>query len=282
MTFVAMLVSLAACHSTDVNLDSQVQLPTQFEQTHAARGQTEIAQWWKNWRDPQLSRLIEQGLQNNLDVALARSRLQEAQANSRYADADLGPTVNAQGTVGGLRSQTGKLSGSGHTNTTGNMQVAGITASWEPDFFGQKRSDADAAQAIVLSAQDQVHAAQMLVAGQIAESYFNIQSLRQQQDILKQTENTLIRLKAYVQGRFSAGQANANDVLQVESRLSAVQAQQATLDSQIANNERAIAILVGQTPQGFHIAKSAVIFPTFCRIRPQAHYQVKCSPVVLI
>lgn len=260
MTFVAMLVSLAACHSTDVNLDSQVQLPTQFEQTHAARGQTEIAQWWKNWRDPQLSRLIEQGLQNNLDVALARSRLQEAQANSRYADADLGPTVNAQGTVGGLRSQTGKLSGSGHTNTTGNMQVAGITASWEPDFFGQKRSDADAAQAIVLSAQDQVHAAQMLVAGQIAESYFNIQSLRQQQDILKQTENTLIRLKAYVQGRFSAGQANANDVLQVESRLSAVQAQQATLDSQIANNERAIAILVGQTPQGFHIAKSAVIF----------------------
>ncbi|NEN75429.1 TolC family protein [Pelistega sp. NLN82] len=260
ITLIALSVSLVACQSNKVDLNSTVEIPTQFEQTQYAKGQAEIMQWWRNWRDPQLNRLIEQGLQNNLDIALARSRLQEAQANSRYTEADLGVNVGGQGRIGGINSHMDNLIGSGHTHNTGNMQMAGIIASWEPDFFGQKRSDADAAQALVLSTQSQIYAAQMLVAGQIAESYFNIQSIRQQQHLLKQTENTLSRLKNYVQGRFSAGQANANDVLQVESRLTAVQAQQATLNSQIANNERAIAILIGQTPQNFHLAKSAVVF----------------------
>ncbi|OOF39437.1 hypothetical protein BKK47_06520 [Rodentibacter mrazii] len=260
MTLIALSVSLVACQSNKVDLNSTIEVPIQFEQTQYTNGQAEITQWWKNWRDPQLNRLIEQGLQNNLDIALARSRLQEAQANSRYTVADFGMNIKGQGRISSIDSRMDNPIGSGHTHNTGNMQIAGIIASWEPDFFGQKRSDADAAQAIVLSNQAQIHAAQMLVAGQIAESYFNIQSVRQQQDLLKQTENTLSRLKNYIQGRFSAGQANANDVLQVESRLTAVQAQQATLTSQIANNERAIAILIGQTPQGLHIPQSAVIF----------------------
>lgn len=276
-SLIALSISLAACQTTQVDLSSSVEMPMQFEQTHAARGQADIAQWWKNWRDPQLSRLIEQGLQNNLDVALARTRLQEAQANSRYAEADKGVNVNGQGTAGGIGSQIGNMSGSGYNSNTGNLQVAGVTASWEPDFFGRKRSDADAAEALVLSKQDELHAAQMLVAGQIAESYFNIQAIRQQQALLKQTESTLNCLKSYVKGRFSAGQANANEVLQVESRLTAVQAQQATLNSQIANNERAIAILIGQAPQGFRLAPSAV---NFAKVLPKPPAGVLPSDVL--
>jgi tolC protein len=128
------------------------------------------------------------------------------------------------------------------------------------DFFGKKRSDRDAAQAAVLGAQQQVYSAQMLVAGQIAESYANIAAITQQQALLQQTEKCLRQLKHYVEGRFRAGQTNANEVLQVESQISAVQAQQATLKSQIAANERAIAVLIGQSPQGFHLTPSAVDF----------------------
>lgn len=100
----------------------------------------------------------------------------------------------------------------------------------------------------------------MLVAGQIAESYANIAALTQQNALLQQNEKLLRQLKHYVEGRFQAGQVNANDVLQVESRISAMQAQQATLGAQIAGNERAIAILVGKPPQGFKLNKSAVDF----------------------
>ena len=257
LSFIAMFVALTACTTTNVDLHSEIELPTSFEQTQSAVGFGEVSQWWKNWNDAQLTGLIEQGLQNNLDVAIARARLAEAQANTEYTEADKGPTVSGVAGAGASRSQIrdNPLSGENYTSS-GNSRYAGITASWELDFFGKKRSDADAASALEMSAQDQVHAAQMLVASEIGENYFNIFAIQQKSAILKQYEATLRHLKNYVQGRFNAGQANANDVLLMESRLSSVQAQQATLNSQMANSQRTIAVLIGKTPQGFSINKS--------------------------
>ncbi|EHK91207.1 efflux transporter outer membrane subunit [Aggregatibacter actinomycetemcomitans] len=261
-TFIAAFITLTAC-TTSVDLSSKVAMPAQFEKTSneaTAKNAMEITRWWQNWRDPQLTRLIELGLQNNLDIEIAKARLQEAQANSQYTQADLGPKVGVQGSAGMIHSHVENPLTQRTNDRSGNVQYAGITASWELDFFGKKRSDRDAAQVAALAAQQQVYAAQMLVAGQIAESYANIAALRKQNVLLQQNEKHLLQLKGYAQGRFRAGQANANDVLQVESRISTVQAQQATVNAQIAGNERAIAILIGKPPQGFHLTKSAVDF----------------------
>ncbi len=258
--FIALAITLSACTATEVDLTGKVNLPPRFEQVPQHETSAEIAQWWKNWRDPQLTALIEQGLRHNPDISIAKARLQEAQANSRYTNADLGPTVGAQGNVGLIHSHTqNPLSGQTVAHS-GNMQIGALTAKWELDFFGKKQSDADAAQAIALSAQDQVYAAQMLVAAQIAENYADIFALQQQSKVLKQSENTLKQLKHYIQGRFNAGQANANDVSETESRINAIQAQLSVIDSRIAAHERAIAVLTGNTPQGFRINKSAVDF----------------------
>ncbi|SEQ33005.1 efflux transporter outer membrane subunit [Basfia succiniciproducens] len=254
LSLIAVLVTLAACSSTNVDLNSQIEMPARFEQTAQATGTAEIAQWWRNWNDPQLTVLIEQGLQQNLDVAMARSRLAEAQANAAYTDADLGPSVSASGSASGSRARVDNPLTGGSSTSSGSYQYAAVTASWELDFFGKKRSDRDAAEAQALSAQDQVYAAQMLVASQIAESYFNIAALQQRQAVLQQYADVLGKLKTYVQGRFNAGQANANDVLQTESRLSSIQANLATFDSQIDSNRRAIAILTGKPTQGFRLS----------------------------
>ena len=179
---------------------------------------------------------------------------------SQYTQADLGPKVGGQGTAGLMHTHVENPLTHRSYDQEGNIQLAGISASWELDFFGKKRSDRDAAQAAAQGVQQQVYAAQMLVSGQIAENYANIAALRQQNDLLKQQEKHLLQLKRYAQGRFNAGQANANDVLQIESQINAVQAQSSTLEAQIAGNERAIAVLIGKPPQGFRIVKSAVDF----------------------
>ena len=87
-SLIAAAVTLIACAHTDVDLNSQIKLPAGFEQTDKGSGSADISQWWRQWHDPQLSRLIEQGLHSNLDIAMARSRLAEAQANTAYAEAD--------------------------------------------------------------------------------------------------------------------------------------------------------------------------------------------------
>ena len=260
LIFIVPVIMLNACMTTEVDLHSKVNLPSRFEQIKQDEAHTDIAQWWKNWHDPQLTALIEQGLQHNLDLAMAKTRLLEAQAASRYSGADLGPSIGLQSNAGLIHAHTENPLTHKSSHRTGDAQLGILTAKWELDFFGKKQSDADAAQAVALSAQEQLYSAQMLVSSQIAANYANIFALQQQNKLLKQSENVLRQLKTYLHGRFNAGQVNINDVLDTENRITAIQAQQAVIDSRITANERAIAVLTGKVPQGFRINKSAVDF----------------------
>ncbi|OOH92342.1 hypothetical protein BMT54_00080 [Pasteurellaceae bacterium 15-036681] len=247
-------ILLTACSHTEISAESSITLPTQFEQAQQVKEATEIQQWWKNWHDPELTRLIEQALAHNLDIALAQSRLKEAQANSQAAEADRGITIGASG---GLNSGIGDMdTGMIHPKSShGSGGYVRFLAAWEPDFFGKKRSDADVARYVALSYQEQVYAAQLLVSSQIAENYFKFFATQQQQTIIQRKLVTLNQLKRYVQGRFDAGQATAYDINEIESQLNALSAREATLTAQADSYTRNIAILVGQTPQGFHLLK---------------------------
>lgn len=101
-SFAIFCLILTACHNQDVaKLQSDIELPAQFEYANTANKVTNIRQWWKNWQDPQLTALIEQGLQHNLDIKLAQARLAETQAYADYRQADQGINIGASGSTGG-------------------------------------------------------------------------------------------------------------------------------------------------------------------------------------
>ena len=259
--------TLVACQNTTVPLDSRIEVPRQFSQAEAARGSAEIARWWQNWQDPLLGSLIEQGLQQSHDVQIAVSRLNEARATSRMARADLGPQVGLSGSAGIMRGemdnplgdnarallgqfpQTADMAAS-RQDIKGNSLMGGVSASWEPDIFGQKRSDADAAAYAALGQQEQVYGAQMLVAGEIAEQYFNARAAQKRLHTAKQSLASMTRMAQYVEGRFRAGDVTRYEVDEVGSKLAAMRARQSTIEAEYAAAVRSIAVLVGQPPQG--------------------------------
>ncbi|WP_281784980.1 efflux transporter outer membrane subunit [Uruburuella suis] len=260
--------TLAACQNTTVPLDGRIDVPQQFSQAEAARGSAEIARWWQNWQDPLLGSLIEQGLQQSHDVQIAVSRLNEARATSRMARADLGPQVGLSGSAGIMRGEMDNPLGDnarallGQFPQTADMaasrQMGGVSASWEPDIFGQKRSDADAAAYAALGVQEQLYGAQMLVAGDIADHYFSARAAQKRLQTASRNIAVMQRMAQYVQGRFQAGQATRYEVNEVQSRLAAVRAQQSTIQSEYDAAARAIAVLTGQTPQSFRLPESRV------------------------
>ena len=267
--------TLAACQNTTVPLDGRIDVPPQFSQAEAARGSADIARWWRQWHDPVLSGLIEQGLQQSPNVQIAVSRLNEARATSRMARADLGPQAGLSGSAGIVRGeidnplsegsrallgqfpQTGALADS-RQSVKGNSLLGGASASWEPDIFGGKRSDADAAAYAALGVQEQLYGAQMLVAGDIADHYFSARAAQKRLQTASQNIAVMQRMAQYVQGRFQAGQATRYEVNEVQSRLAAVRAQQSTIQSEYDAAARAIAVLTGQTPQSFRLPESSV------------------------
>ena len=90
---IALALLLTACTATQINRQSNITLPENFQHTGQADSAPNLARWWQQWPDPQLGRLIEQGLQHNHSIAIARSRLEEARATARLAEADLLPSA---------------------------------------------------------------------------------------------------------------------------------------------------------------------------------------------
>lgn len=266
---VAMVLWLTACQQTTVPLNSQITLPTAFDQAQTTQDSAEIAQWWHNWQDAVLSQLIEQGLAQGHDVQIAQSRLQEARAINRLAQAELGVSVGATGLLGVSKSridnplnsdaramlaqypQAAALSSDKLGVGSNRFVMGGMTASWEADVFGQKRSDADAARYAALGVQEQVYGAQLLLAGEIAQAYVQARATQAREHSVKNSIMALQRLLRYAKGRFQAGQATAYDVNQVNIQLSAMQAKLSTLQAEYAVYVRQLAVLTGQIPQGF-------------------------------
>lgn len=254
------LVALSACQNTQVPLNSEISIPTTFSQVEAVRGSTEIAQWWQHWHDPVLNHLIEQGLAQGYDVRIAVSRLNEARAISRAARADLGPSVGLSAqAVGGRVNVDHPYPGlASPLDNDVRHVVGGVTASWEPDIFGQKRSDADAAYYAALGQQEQVYGAQMLVAGDIAENYFQARAAQSRLNVADATVNTLKRMVQYVQGRFKAGHVSGYEVNEAQVQLTSAEAKRATLQAEYAAYVRSIAVLTGNVPQSFVLPASGV------------------------
>ena len=261
---------LAGCQNTQVSTQSQIELPRQFSEANAAQGSANIVRWWQHWRDPVMNELIERGLQHNHDIRIAHARLLEARQNSQLARADLGPTVGASGSVGLVRGEMDNpLSAENRVAISqipgaaglaenpqqikGNLLLGGFSASWEPDVFGAKRSDADAAYYAALGTNEKVYGTQMLVAGDIAENYINARAAQARLDTHIRTINTLSRLAKYVQGRFKAGHVTRYEVDEVQSKLTLALAQKSTIQSEYAAYVRNIAVLTAQIPQGFEL-----------------------------
>ncbi|MDO4878600.1 MAG: efflux transporter outer membrane subunit [Neisseria sp.] len=264
---------LGACQSTNIPLESEIGLPQTYTQNQAAQGSAETARWWQNWQDPVLDRLIEQGLEQGRDIRIARSRLNEARAQARLARADMGINTGLSGQAQASHSEINnpldegirnRLAQNPQTERLGRdplggsqtLFAAGFQASWEPDIFGQKRSDADAAAYAALGQQEALYGARLLLAGEIADNYLNARAIQEKQKTAAANIADLQKMLQYAQGRFRAGHTQAHTVREAQSALEAAKAAQSTLRAQYSAYVRNIAVLTGQVPQNYTLPDS--------------------------
>ena len=203
-------------------------------------------QWWREFGDEQLNRLIAQALENNPSLKLAQARLARAQAVSDVAASANRPQLNGSLDLTHQRfTQNGlyppPLAGS--IQDTATLQLG---ASWELDFFGKNRAALDAALGSAHAAQADAQAARVLLASQVARSYFQLLRINEQitvaQRTLAQREETL-RL---VRDRVDAGLDTRLELRQSEGSLPEARLQIEILQEQAALARNALAALTGQ------------------------------------
>jgi outer membrane protein, multidrug efflux system len=202
------------------------------------------AKWWDVFQDPELQSLIRTALKNNYDVRIAATRVLQAQAQLGITRADQLPTLSAGGTIASQQNpQIGPIPA--YEITQGQLTAS---AAYNLDFWGKYRRATEAARATLLAnewAQKEVMAA--LVAN-LATAYFQLRELDLELEISKQTFNSRNQSLQLTQTLEQHGINSLLDVRQSEQLVYTAATEIPDLERQIALQENAISILLGNNP----------------------------------
>jgi outer membrane protein, multidrug efflux system len=197
--------------------------------------------WWQVFQDPQLQELIRTALKQNYDLQLATERINEGRAQVAVTRSALFPQVQGSGNFAG-----GKES---NFQTKFNFLTLTTDAAFQLDFFGKLRRATEASRAQLLATEDARQTVILTLVSDVASDYFALLQLDLQLQI---TRNTVAAQEASVKLtklRVDHGVATKLDVLQAQQVLDTANAQVPDLERQIAQEENAISILLGNYPQ---------------------------------
>lgn len=212
------------------------------------------AQWWREFGDEQLNRLVEQTLALSPSLKIAQARLARAQAaadlTGAASAAQLGASVDAthqRFTSNGMIPPP--LAGS--VNDTASTQ---LTGSWELDFFGKNRAALESALGHVRAAQADADAASTLLASTVARNYFQLARLNAQLTLARRVLAQRQHVLKLVQERFDAGLDTRLELRQSEGTLPEARFQIEILQEQITLATNTLAALIGQPNQALALA----------------------------
>jgi outer membrane protein, multidrug efflux system len=201
-------------------------------------------EWPNVFQDRELQSLIRTALKNNYDVRIAATRVLQAQAQLGITRADQFPTL---GVGGNIASQQNPKLGPipAYEVTLGQVSAS---AAYNMDFWGKYRRATESARATLLAnewAQKEVTAT--LVAN-VATSYFQLRQLDLELEISRRTlasrQDSLQLTRTLEQHGFDS----LLDVRQSEQLVYTASAEIPDLERQIAQQENAISVLLGNNP----------------------------------
>jgi multidrug efflux system outer membrane protein len=200
--------------------------------------------WWDVFQDRELQNLIRTALKNNYDVRIAATRVLQAQAQLGITRADQFPTLGVGGSI--ASQQNPKLGPiPGYEVTLGQVSAS---AAYNFDFWGKYRRATEASRATLLAnewAQKEVMAT--LVAN-VATSYFQLRQFDLQLEIAQRTLASRKDSLQLTQTLEQHGFDSLLDVRQSEQLVYTASSEIPDLERQIAQQENAISILLGNNP----------------------------------
>jgi NodT family efflux transporter outer membrane factor (OMF) lipoprotein len=211
--------------------------------------------WWRGFKSPPLEDLIARAERANDDLGAALARVTEADAEVRVAGAPLLPAIDANGS--GAR-QHQVVPGLGPNPVSANSFAAGLSASYVLDFWGKNRAARDAARFAAAASRYDRETVRLTVLSGVATTYFGALEAR---DRLRLAEQNLVIAQRVLRGltlEQSVGTATALDVAQETTAVATLSATIPPLRQQYAQSLDALAVLVGEAPEGLTLPETTL------------------------
>jgi outer membrane protein, multidrug efflux system len=211
--------------------------------------------WWTVFHDPVLDGLESSAVAASPTLRAALARYDEALAAARATRASLYPalSVNPSASRAGYSANRQSEFPSTRFAYTTNSFDLPLDLTYEVDLFGAARRSLEAARAAA-EAQGALYQNVLLTleAG-VAQNYFTLRALVSERELLTRNIGLLQDALDLVHKLRSGGANSDLDVYQAETELETVESSAVATDRAIAEQQHALAVLVGENPEGFRI-----------------------------
>lgn len=249
--------SLAACTMGPDYVRPAVDAPAQFRYEPSSTADTADTQWWTQYGDPVLDALIAEALAHNRNVMIAAANVQQAFALLAQARAGAFPQVGYSTTAQRTKvPDVGLVAIIPRFPNPQTSYEAVLSASWELDLWGRVRRLSEAARANALASEDARRAVVLSLVASVASDYIQLRGLDRQLAIANQTRNAYGESVRLFELQFKYGRISRMNVAQAQSQYETAAAQIPVIESQIAQTEHALSILVGRDPGAIVRGKS--------------------------
>jgi len=226
--------------------------PRQSDVLSLALGKTDVLPQWSSGfsagkfdeltlgfpLDAELKKLIQDALVNNLDVRIARTRVDQARGVLSAVSGTRLPNVGIGGQVGTSTIPT----------ATSGISGAGLVANWEIDVWGRIASASGASQSRVEASElDRVYV-QQVVAANVIKSWIAISEAKQQVALSESLLDYANKQNQYLVQGERVGRNSAQDVSINAASIDLYQNQLITNQYQLNQAKRAMEILLGRYP----------------------------------
>jgi multidrug efflux system outer membrane protein len=202
-------------------------------------------EWWKGFGSDQLNDYIARAQNANDDIGAAMARVLEADAQARIAGAALLPSLTAD--AGATRERAPPAGGGPYS--TFNLVDAGLSASYQVDFWGRNRDLHRAALAAAKASRFDRETVVLTVVTSVAMSYFEVLEFNDRLQVAQQNLDNAQTILKDLEFEASVGTATALDVAQQATTVATVDASIPPLRQQLRQSIDALAILTGQPPE---------------------------------
>jgi NodT family efflux transporter outer membrane factor (OMF) lipoprotein len=274
----ALAQPLAGCLLATDKVDPALDIPAAYaagpKSQRAAEAKLPPLDWWRAFRSRELTEIIEQARESNLDIAAAIARIIQADAQARIAGAALLPAIAANGDVTQSKNSrninnTGvggnTAAGGGKTRT---VYTASLSASYEIDFWGKNRAALRAAEETAAAARYDREVVALATMVTAANAYFQVLVAQDRLRVARENLANARRVLDLIKQRLQAGTASELETSQQESVVNNLEATLPPLTQTLQQNKVALAVLMGITPEHVRIRGGSARAITIPRVTP--------------
>ena len=200
--------------------------------------------WWELFQDEQLQLLIRTALEENKDLGIALSRIQEARLTVTAVRANQFPFLSLGGFFGREKQSRELFPGA---DADDRFRVTG-DLTYQVDMWGQYSRATEAARARLLGTEAAYRTVTISLVSQVANTYLLLRDLDQRLLVSERTLKTRLESLVIIQARFDKGTVPELDVFQAQIEVEVAKTAIAAFQRQIVQTQNALRILLGRNP----------------------------------